>query len=305
MKKLIALILAFAMVFALTACGSSEPETTTAAPTEAATTAAPTTEAPTEAPTTAAPTTEAPTTEAPTTAAPTEAPTEAPTQSGKTDEDKAAFYADFKNNVGEFNFVGKDIRIYQGSEGAAGMMMVTAHNMVMIQVTKDEAESFAAMYENEGKLYIQTVLPKEGGDGSEEAWYVTDVPDGEDPLGEMSGTSTEDYTYEDNMTMEYLETVEQDGVVYDKVKVTTTEDGDEGAANFWFVEETVEVWKLEMNQVDAESGAEINAVMEFFTNEDGIPAYSTTPQELSYEEATMTFAMAMFSLLYGEMEIGD
>ena len=58
------------MVFALTACSSSEPATT-AAPTEAQT-EAPKTEAPTEAPTTAAPT-EAQT-EAPTTEAPTEAP---------------------------------------------------------------------------------------------------------------------------------------------------------------------------------------------------------------------------------------
>ncbi len=75
LRKWMALLLVFAMLSALIACGSdSEKETPT---TEAPTTEAPTTEAPTtEAPTTEAPTTEAPTTEAPTTEAPT---TEAPT----------------------------------------------------------------------------------------------------------------------------------------------------------------------------------------------------------------------------------
>ena len=71
MKKVIALLLAAAMIFALTACSSTE--TTTEAATEAQTEAA--TEAKTEAPATEAPTTEA-ATEAPTTEAATEATTE-------------------------------------------------------------------------------------------------------------------------------------------------------------------------------------------------------------------------------------
>lgn len=94
MKKILAIVLALAMVLTITAaCGKKEEPTeapTTAAPTtEAPTTAAPTTPAPTtEAPTTPAPTTEAPTTEAPTTEAPTtEAPTtEAPAPVGSAQE---------------------------------------------------------------------------------------------------------------------------------------------------------------------------------------------------------------------------
>ena len=141
MRKLTALILALALVFSLTACSSGEPETTTAAPTEAAT-EAPATEAPaTEAPTTEAPTTAAPTTEAPTTAAPTtEAPTtEAPTQSGTADTDKAAFYADYKNNVGRFDFVGEDVRIIQSTETQT-LVMDNAHNMVKAEVVVAEAD---------------------------------------------------------------------------------------------------------------------------------------------------------------------
>ena len=70
MKKIVALLLAAAMVFALTACSSSEPATT-AAPTEAQTEAPKTEAATTEAPATEAPATEAPATEAPATEAPT------------------------------------------------------------------------------------------------------------------------------------------------------------------------------------------------------------------------------------------
>ena len=90
MKKLMAFVLALALVLTIAGCGKKE-EPTTAAPTEAPTTVAPfTTEASTTpAPTTEAPTTEAPTTEAPTTEAPTtEAPTtEAPTTEAPVDMD--------------------------------------------------------------------------------------------------------------------------------------------------------------------------------------------------------------------------
>ncbi len=51
MKKLIALLLALTMVFALAACGTTEPAPTEAKPTEAAPTEAAPTEEPTEAPT--------------------------------------------------------------------------------------------------------------------------------------------------------------------------------------------------------------------------------------------------------------
>ena len=300
MKKWIALILALAMVFALTACGSSEPETTTAAPTEAVT-EAPTTAAPaTEAPTTAAPTTEAPTTEAPTTEAPTtEAPTtEAPTESGEPDTDKAAFYANFKETVGEFKFVGEDIRIVQTSEGVT-MEMVTAKDMVKAAV----GEYYAAMYVDDGKIFVQTFLPGEDGKESKEAWYSAEIPEGEDPLADMSDASTEDYVYEDDMILEYLETEEVNGVRYDKVRVTVdSEDAEE--ALFWFEEDTIKIWKLDMEQVDEDTGVLLTATMEFFENEGTHPA-PVDPEKTTYENATMEFAMSMFGLLYGEIEIGD
>ena len=315
MRKLTALILALALVFSLTACSSGEPETTTAAPTEAATeapateattteaptTAAPTTEAPTTAaPTTEAPTTAAPTTEVPTTAAPT---TEAPTQSGTADTDKAAFYADYKNNVGRFDFVGEDVRIIQSTETQT-LVMENAHNMVKAEVVVVEADYSSTMYVDGSKLYVRTVLPDEGKTVPKEEWCVADIPEGEDPLENMGGSSTEEYTYEDDMAMEYLETVEENGVRYDKVLVSSgSEEG--GEALFWFEESTLKVWKLEMEGDVDETGTAANAVMEFFTNDDALPSFSMTPKEVGYEEATMVFAMAMMTLLYSEMGGGD
>ncbi len=293
MKKVLALILAFTMVFALTACGSEEP---TQAASEAQTTEAPTTVAPTtEAPTTEAPTTEAPTTEAPTTEAPT---TEAATQSGTVDADKAAFYADYKNNVGKFSFKGEDIRTVQ-SYGGDALEMITAHNLVKVAY----GEQNASMIVDGKKLFVQAVVKDEDGGKVKEAWYVADIPEGEDPLAEFGG-STEDYTYEDDMVMEYLETVEVDGVKYDKVKVSSPSDEEDEKAEdaiFWFDEATLEVWKLEMEMHDEESDATISALMEFFVNEDVHPTPENA-KEVTHEEATMSFAMAMMGILYGNME---
>ena len=311
MRKLLALLLAAVMMLSLTACSSEEAtqaaseEQTTEAPATEAKTEAPATEAPTtEAPTTEAPTTEAPTTEAPTTEAPT---TEAASQSGEVNPDKAAFYADFKNNVGKFSFVGEDVRVAQSyGEGSGAMEMVMAHNMARITVPQNETDYFAVMYEDEGKLYVQTFLPAEGDAESKEEWYVADIPEGEDPLADFAEDPEENYTFEDNMTLEYLDTVEMDGVKYDRVKVTTVEEnGESGEGIFWFEESGGKIQRIEMDRAEEESGVMIHARMEFFTNEDVVPAPSKTPEKISYEDATMTFAMGMMGLMYGQMEIED
>lgn len=295
MKRFLALILAAVMVFSLTACSSEEPTQAASAEqtTEAPTTAAPTTEAPT----TAAPTTEAPTTAAPTTEAPT---TEAATQGGTVDADKAAFYADYKNNVGKFSFKGEDIRTVQ-SYGGESMEMVTAHNVVAVMYGGQEA----TMLVNGNKLYVHTVVAEEKGGDPTDTWYVADIPEGEDPLADFGG-STESYTYEDDMVMEYMETVEVDGVKYDVVKVTSTSSEEEEGndAIFWFDEATLEVWKLEMEMHDEESDSTVSALMEFFTN-DEITDVPANAQEIGHEEATMQFALAMMGILYGDMDVDD
>ena len=312
MKKKIFAAIAAAMALAvlLTGCLISEdkPSDTATDPVSAVTdmpsgaTAEPTSEP-------AADPTEAPT-DAPA-EAPTDAPTDAPTEAPGPGGDLTEFYKDLFRS-GNIKTEGEGVG---GTVDANGLSFYMEMMPGYMFISKDDSSVEAFTVDNTFYVYVSTA----GGEGEGEAGtgsaYSAVIPEGEnDPLDAMSLIDTEDLSnFEDAAidSMEYVETIEYDGVKYDVVMLTTTAESPTDPSvtvpqegYLYFNAETHELAQIDVSvthKTTDEEGSEIevteDTVLFFFPLEPiEVPA-DITFESVDYETLSMTFFFSIMGII--------
>ena len=186
-------------------------------------------------------------------------------------------------------------------------MEITDTNM-----TISVGENEFALYELDKKAYVYIKTLSDG--KVEEKWYVADIPDdaesmldGDDEENEFSNGSNFDY-------VEYIDTVKEDGVVYDILNVKAADvfrnDENDRVYKIYVNADTHKMSRIELEEeIEDEEGNTAQAIKVIGTIkfiEKG-PEFKApeNAEKSEYEELMMTFAFGMISILSENPELSS
>ncbi|MBQ5541797.1 MAG: hypothetical protein IIU06_01875 [Erysipelotrichales bacterium] len=213
--------------------------------------------------------------------------------------EKTEYYKGWANSA-DFGTEGEFVRMDLSLDGSKFVMDVGKSHMTVVVGGIE-----MALYELEDKTYFHMVNPEAQAD----EWMVS--PAGEESLVASAGSeSSIDMKGEDFKSVEYVETVTENGVKYDVVNVTTNAIFEEGE------EPTEETYKMYVNadthklakvlvdeEVEPEDGSagdtakiKVTGTVSFYNGETAFeaPAEAT---ETTYDELMMAFAFSFMGLI--------
>lgn len=302
------------MIVSLTACGGEKnkptPAPTTNAPIQTNVPAQPTavvTDVPTNAPT------DAPTDEPDNT--PVETFTEAPTDTPVTNPpapadnpDKSAYYDGYLRSP-DFGTVSTDGAISTVTTDGMTMTMFIAPKFIEWTLDTDKV----GMYVADDTLWVMVSIKDESG-AQAESWCKAPIPAGTDPLADYREDAAV-VEGDDFRSCSYVETVTINGVEFDKVLLVPEEvDPDElyesAPYTAYITTDTHKIAKMESVNTDM-TGTVTTVELDFATVINNAFTTPATADEVTYEQAEMTFSFGLLAMMFKTMpadmwdDIGD
>lgn len=293
--------LATMMVVTLTACGGGDKKISTPHPTTHAPTAnwteSPSTNVPTELP-----------------EQPTDTTTDVPEQSTATpadNPDKAAYYATYIASP-DFGLVNEDNIVSTIISNDTTMTMYITPNTMEWTLDADKV----GMYVEGDTLWVLVSAQNDSGEHTD-TWCKSTIPAGVDPLKDYrvdAGIVKSD----DISDCSYLETVTVNGIEYDKVLLVTNLESDDALADehhnstytAYITTDTHKIARMTSETTD-ETGALTANTLDFATTIKDPFTIPANAEEVSYEQAEMTFSFGLLAMILKTMpadmwdDIGD
>lgn len=225
------------------------------------------------------------------------------------DEGKQAYYDTYYGSE-DMKVAGGDVQMEMLGNGESAYTMITGKNVNIVSSDLGKVEMYGT---EDNKIYIHTyVKPHDDDPVGEDNWVVCDIPEGQNPFEESEADSNPDAMFEPEdentvITMEYESSYEEDGVVYDKVIMHSVKMAEDPLGTDIVVDsmlhinaETHEIvfYDMESEEFDADGNLVLVEIRVKFVDVDvELPEGAENAEEGNYEEQMTKSALTMMLLM--------